>query len=160
MPAPPPPGQATTLYRVWIYTSSDDLPGTKGDVAICLHGALGSVWLQSLQDMKSTGKHDIFAAGSRCELYISAQEVGTLQRITVAYAHNSTKPNGESRVFAPWRLHQVIVRHGGDNIVTSFPASVEIKGPNALLEMLPRLSWHEDMYGNCSETPPPPPPGA
>ena len=98
--------------------------------------------------------------GSRCELYVSAQEVGTLQSVTVAYAHNAAKPDGSVPVFAAWRLQQVIVRHGGDGIVTCFPASVELKGPKALLELLPRLSWHEDMYGNCAERPPPPPPGA
>lgn len=152
--------RSTTLYRIWIYTANDDVPGTKGDVAVCLHGALGSVWLQNLQDMKPSGSNGLFGDGGRCELYISAQEVGTLQRMTVAYAHKGTEPGGEVKVFAPWRLQQVIVRHGGDGIVTSFPASVELKGPKALLELLPRLSWHEDMYGNCSETAPPPPPGA
>jgi hypothetical protein len=157
--------RATTSYRLWIYTSTDDVPGSKGDVAVCLHGALGEVWLHNLEKMKPSSTHSkgLFqsgGSGGRCELYVSAQEVGTLQRVTVAYAHNDVKPDGSVTVFAPWRLQQVIVRHGGDGIVTCFPASVELKGPKALLELLPRLSWHEDMYGNCAERPPPPPPGA
>ena len=156
--------RATTTYRLWVYTSTDDVPGSKGDVAVCLHGALGSVWLHNLEKMKPSSMHakGLFQSGGsngRCELCVSAQEVGTLQRVTVAYAHNPAKPDGNMPVFAPWRLQQVIVRHGGDGIVTCFPASVELKGPKALLELLPQLSWHEDMYGNCAERPPPPPPG-
>ena len=158
------PEKSTIQYRLWIQTSNDDLPGKKADVSVCLHGALGDVWLQGLDAMRpsSSFSKPLFGEGNysegeggRCELYVAAQEVGTLQKVTVAYAHGS---GSDVKHCVPWRLQQVVVRHGSDGIVTSFPASVELKAPSALLELLPRLSWHEDMYGNCLEVPPPPPP--
>ena len=91
--------RSTTLYRIWIYTANDDVPGTKGDV-VCLPQNSWSMWLQNLQDMKPSGSNGLFGDGGRCELYISAQEVGTLQRMTVAYAHKGTEPGGEVKVFA------------------------------------------------------------
>ena len=47
--------RSTVTYRIWIFTASDDPRGTKGDVSVCLHGALGSVWLQQLQEMRPSG---------------------------------------------------------------------------------------------------------
>ena len=156
--------RATTTFRLWIYTANDDMPGAKADVAICLHGALGSAWLRNLQDMRpssSSGNH-LFGSkdkngggGGRSEIYVSAQEVGTIQRITVAYAQGGASTDK----CVSWRLQQVLVRHGGDGVVTCFPAAVELKAAGGtLLELLPKISWHEDMYGNCAEAPPPPPP--
>ena len=58
----------------------------------------------------------------------------------------------------PWRLSQVLVRHGGDGVLTVFPAAATELKPGDILELMPRLSWHEDLFGNCSESPPPPPP--
>jgi hypothetical protein len=73
----------------------------------------------------------------------------------VAYAHGGAA----DKKCQPWRLSQVVVRHGGDGVVTAFPAaSTELKPPEALLELMPRLSWHEDLFGNMAEAPPPPPP--
>jgi len=162
-------GVGVTPYRLWIHTSDDDPGGPKGEVNICLHGALGSVWLEQLQASRPTagelfrgstskdGRGDAAKvrgpAGQRCEIYVAAQEVGTLHRLTVAYAHG----DGDGKC-KPWRLRQVVVRHGSDGSVTAFPAVCELKGPKALLELHPQLTWHEDMYGNCSEGPPPLPP--
>ena len=155
------------VYRVWIYTSNEDPAGEKGDVSLCLHGPLGSVWLQQLQSMALTnhGGPTVFGCatgteghpiggGGRCELYVSAQDVGAVHRLTVAYAHDTDEKRKK-----PWRLSQVLIRHGGDCTVTVFPAdSAELRPPEALLELMPRLSWHEDMFGNISEAAPPLPP--
>lgn len=167
----PPHGMLAThvTYRVWVYTSSADPPGRKGDVSLCLHGALGSVWLQQLQAMQpsAAGTSSIFhrrigrggrsseggSGTNRCELFVSAPDVGTLQRLTLAYAHSESDDGCK-----PWWLQQVIVRHGIDGVVAAFPASCELRGPRALLELLPRLSWHEDTFGNCAEAAPPLPP--
>jgi hypothetical protein len=163
------PLKSTALYRLWIYTAFEDPSGKKGDVSLCLHGALGSVWLQQLQKMTPTtqGATTVYGCandkdgkpkgrgGERCELYVHAQDVGTLHRLTVAYAHGGAT----DKKCQPWRLSQVVVRHGGDGVVTAFPAaSTELKPPEALLELMPRLSWHEDLFGNMAEAPPPPPP--
>lgn len=152
--------RSTVTYRIWFFTASDDPRGTKGDVSVCLHGALGSVWLQQLQEMRPSGTTrlgviDADAHGGRCELFVAAQDVGTLQRVTVAYAHGGKSDLGVK----PWKLSQILVRHGGDGVCTAFPASAELRPPAALLELMPRLSYHEDMWGNLLEAPPPPPPG-
>ena len=98
---------------------------------------------------------DADAHGGRCELFVAAQDIGTLQRITVAYAHGGKGDLGAQ----PWKLSQIIVRHCGDGVCTAFPASTELRPPAALLELMPRLSYHEDMWGNLLEAPPPPAPG-
>jgi hypothetical protein len=153
-------GVGITLYRLWIHTEVDkDDKGSYGDVSICLHGALGSVWLEQLHACQpSAGR--LFPSASaassaceRCEIYVSAKEVGTLYRITVAYAHGDSGFNCR-----PWRLSQVAVRNGSDGMVSVFPGPQQaLEGPKALLELVPRLSWHEDLYGNCAEAPPPVP---
>jgi hypothetical protein len=51
------------------------------------------------------------------------------------------------------QLREILVRHCIDGTVTAFPAAYELKGPKAIVELLPQLSWHEDAYGNCSEGP-------
>ena len=83
-------GAGSTTYRLWIHTSPDDVGGKKGDVNLCLHGALGSVWLQQLQSCRPAAGH-LFGSSvateprqkfgpstSRCELYVAAEEVGDL----------------------------------------------------------------------------------
>lgn len=147
-------------YRVWVHSEIAVGAENKnfGDVHICLHGALGSVWLEQLQACQpSSGR--LFqsatssnASSERCEIYVSAAEVGTLYRITVAYAHGENDTHCR-----PWKLAQVVVRHGTDGMVYAFPAQCELKGPKALLELLPKHSWHEDLFGNCAEMPPPVP---
>ncbi len=149
-----------TVYRVWIHTEVDkEAKGSYGEVNVCLHGALGSVWLEQLQACQpSAGR--LFptskvasSASERCEIYVSAEEVGTLYRVTVAYAHGASDSNCR-----PWRLSQVVVRHGSDGMVSTFPCTQPVlKGPKALVELVPQLTWHEDLYGNCAEAPPPVP---
>ncbi len=160
MPPLRPLASAAVVYRLWFYTSEHDQKGEKGDVSICLHGTLGSVWLTQLQDCQAVSG-SIFSSGSRCELYIEAEEVGSLQKVTLAYAHERTiakakGPDGKEQPCEPWQLKQLMVRHGDDGMVSCFPVESELRGPRALLEVKPRLVFHEDSYGNCSEAPPPP----
>jgi hypothetical protein len=179
------PAGATT-YRLWIHTACDDPPGKKGDVDVCLHGALGSVWLEQLQDCQPSAGRLFGDGGSggvpsapngRCEMYVAATEVGTIQRLSVSYAR-------VTHACKPWKvrpcrlvpdlpciaaliyacsvpcasqLKQIVVRHA-DGTVTAFPASCELRGPNALVELLPELSWHEDAFGNVTEGAPALPP--
>ena len=156
----PPSDFSTTskaVYRFWVYTSSDDRGGSKGSVSICLHGALGHVWVQDMQKMTVSkhGASSLFDTLKRCEIYVESQDVGTVHKLTISYA--SGKDEGKS---APWKLSQVLVRHGSDGVVTVFPAAAaELKPPDApLLALMPRMSWHEDLFGNVSEAAPPPPP--
>ena len=102
-----------------------------------------------------TGGGALFGGGAQpCELHVDAEEVGTLRKLTMGYAH---EPEGHSA--RPWSLLQVIVRHGGDGMVACFPAANELRAPRALIELLPRLAFHEDAYGNYAEGPPPLPVG-
>jgi hypothetical protein len=85
------PLKSTALYRLWIYTAFEDPSGKKGDVSLCLHGALGSVWLQQLQKMTPTtqGATTVYGCandkdgkpkgrgGERCELYVHAQHAAS-----------------------------------------------------------------------------------
>ena len=142
------------IYRVWIRTDHDDSGGRKGDVSICLHGILGSAWLAKLDECQSTSGRKLFEKsatwGSRgCELHVAADEVGTLQRITVAYAHG----DGDGGC-TPWKLSRVVVRHGTSSNVVAFAANATLKGPRELLALAPHHSWYEDIYGNCTEAPP------
>ena len=162
------PSSSTQVYRIWLMTDSADPPGQKGDVSLCLHGALGSVWLQQLQTMtpSAQGAATVYGCkidkdgrpaggGGKCELYVSAQDVGTLHKVTVAYGFGQDKDKGSQ----PWKVAQVIVRHGGDGVVVVFPcSSTEMKYPEALLEVMPRLAYHEDTFGNVSAAAPPLPP--
>ena len=105
---------SNAVYRFWLYTASDDRGDNKGDLSICLHGALGSVWVQQMQKMtpSKVGSTSVFDSNKRCELYVQAQDVGTLHRLTVAYAHGK-----DEKKCSPWKLSQVLVRRGGDGDV-------------------------------------------
>ena len=103
------PSSSTQVYRIWLMTDSADPPGQKGDVSLCLHGALGSVWLQQLQTMtpSAQGAATVYGCkidkdgrpaggGGKCELYVSEERDGGCEEAQAGRRHAA---QGDGRVW-------------------------------------------------------------
>ncbi|KAL1521226.1 hypothetical protein AB1Y20_022775 [Prymnesium parvum] len=201
---PPPNAEAavvsTCTYRFWIFTSPQDPGGEKGEVSLCLTGALGSKWFVRLNAFLPP--EELYSG--RCEFFQESEDVGTLHTLTLEYgasvtnriatdlrfgqeelvppaANSATKSAANSTAnsaaksaaarpgkdsaralagaapeCAAWWLSHVIVRNSVTGMVAHFPnlSGSAITGPTRHLSLEPRLTWHEDRFGNISEQPP------
>ena len=139
-------------YRLWVYTSPADKGDGKGDVGFALHGTVRTVTLDNLHT-RVPRQGQLFVPGKACELYVDAEDAGTLRSLTVAYDFGGL-PDAH-----PWHLLQVIVRSSTTGHVRLFVAEgAVLRGPRMELDLAPTLSWYEDRYGNCTEHPPAAPP--
>jgi len=165
---------STCTYRIWLYTSSTDPGGSKGQLSLCLGGVLGSKWLIRVD--AAIPSEELYQPG-RCEFFQEAEDVGTLQSLTIEYgsrvsdhseAPSAPVANDGTASCAPWHVSHVIVRNATSGQVTHFPLAVDeplvpplttsgAVAPSVVISLEPRLLWHEDRFGNTAEQPPPPP---
>ena len=161
---------STCTYRVWVYTSTKDAGGHKGQLSICLGGTLGSKWLMRVD--AAIPPEELFRAGEQCEFFQEAEDVGSLHSLGIEYGTTVSDhslptnylhaPSDEelSKVpCAPWYLSHVIVRNSTSGVVSHFPITTgePLTDPSQILSLEPRLTWHEDQFGNTAEQAPPVP---
>ena len=106
-------------YRLWVYTSPADKGDGKGDVGFALHGTVRTVTLDNLHT-RVPRQGQLFVPGKACELYVDAEDAGTLRSLTVAYDFGGL-PDAH-----PWHLLQVIVRSSTTGHVRLFVAELSL----------------------------------
>lgn len=131
---------STTQYRIWLYTAPLDEGSAKGQLNLCLGGALGSKWLMRVD--AAIPADELYGAGQQCEFLQEAEDVGTLHTLVVEYGyavsdHLATNPRlgmsdaslsntiGTTQAPGitcdPWMLSHIIIRNATTGMVYHFP---------------------------------------